>query len=268
MSPSVSEPFVDIHCHIVPGLDDGSASPDESLAMARTAVTDGIAAIVATPHQLGNHRECRGAQIRERVARLQRQLDEQGVPLRVLPGADVRVEPDMIRLAQSGEVVTLADRGRHLLLELPHELYLPLDRLLSQLTRAGLVGILSHPERNEGILRKPEVLEPLVDSGCLMQVTAGSLVGTFGGQVQRLSETLIERGLVHFVATDAHGARSRRPLMRRAFERVVALADLATARELCCTNPVCVVEGRDVPAGRRRRGLWSFSRWFGRRRAG
>jgi len=186
----------------------------------------------------------------------------------VLPGADVRVEPDMIRLAQNGEVVTLADRGRHVLLELPHELYLPLDRLLPQLERAGLVGILSHPERNEGIRAKPGVLEPLVDAGCLLQLTAGSLTGTFGRQVQHFSEALIERGLVHFVATDAHGATARRPLMRRAFERVAELAGVEAACEVCCRNPACVAEGRDVAPGRRRRRSWSLSRLFSWRRAG
>ena len=91
--------------------------------------------------------------------------------------------------------------------------------LLSALDAAGLVGILSHPERNQGILARRAVLAPLVDAGCLLQVTAGSFVGTFGPHVKAFSEWLLGRGLVHFIATDAHGVKSRRPLMRRAFDR-------------------------------------------------
>ena len=145
--------------------------------MAEMAVADGIGTIVATPHQLGSHAKNSGKTIREAAVRFQHCLDQRRLPLRVLPGADVRIEPDLVRKIRSGEVLTLADRRRHVLLELPHDVYVPLDRLLAELAAAGLVGILSHPERNRGILNQPGVLRPLVERGCLMQVTAGSLTG-------------------------------------------------------------------------------------------
>jgi protein-tyrosine phosphatase len=243
--------FVDIHCHLLPGIDDGAKDWDESLAMARLAVEDGTSTIVATPHQLGNFGHNRGDGVRRLVAELQLRLDAASIPLAVLPGADVRIEPDMVERLVRGDVLTLGDHRRHVLLELPHELYLPLEPLLEQLSRRKIVGILSHPERNQGILRQPDVLAPLVESGCLLQITAGSLCGTMGPECQQFSEWLLAEGLVHFVATDAHGPRSRRPLMRRAFERVVELAGELTAADLCGNNPGRVAAGQSVPAGRR-----------------
>lgn len=258
-----SEPFVDIHCHLLPGLDDGAATLDDALAMAQMAVEDGIGTIVATPHQLGNHANNSGATIRQTAARFQAVLESRRIPLRVLPGADVRIEPELVRKIRVGDVVTLADRRKHVLLELPHEVYLPLDRLLAELHAAQLTGILSHPERNHGILMQPGVLRPLVERGCLLQITAGSLTGTFGAQSQRLSESLIEQGLVHFVSTDAHGLRSRSPRLAQAFERVAELAGHETAIDLCCHNPARVAAGQTVEGGcqKVRKPHW-FSSWF------
>ena len=209
-----SEPFVDIHCHLLPGLDDGASSRDEALAMAEMAVADGIETIVATPHQLGSHAKNSGETIRAATAEFQRLLGQAAGALRVLPGADVRIEPDLPQRIRSGEVVTLGDHRRHVLLELPHDVYVPLDRLLAELAAAGLVGILSHPERNRGILHQPGVVRPLVERGCLLQVTAGSLTGAFGSQVQKFASSLVEQGLVHFVSTDAHSTTTRPPVLR------------------------------------------------------
>lgn len=263
---SDTERFVDIHCHILPQLDDGADSWDESLAMARLAVNDEISTIVCTPHQLGNYNSNDGRTIRDQVAMLQRLLEAKGVPLAVLPGGDVRIEPDMIRKIRDGDVLTLADGGRYVLLELPHEVYFHLDRLLEELDAAELVGILSHPERNRGILRQPRVVERLVRAGCLLQLTADSLTGAFGSEIKVFSEWLVSEGLVHFVATDAHGFRSRRPLLGSAFDRVVDLADYATAEAVCCRNPARVVDGRDVARGRRRHAR-RLAQWFRRRKA-
>ena len=263
-----SEPLVDIHCHLLPGIDDGAADWDESLAMARMAVADGITAVVATPHQLGTHRQNHGQAIRDRTTRFQQQLDRHRVCLQVLPGADVRIEPDMIERIRTGDVLTLADRGRYVLLELPHGIYVPLDGLVRSLQRAGLVGILSHPERNAGILRQPGLVEPLVDAGCLLQITGGSLSGRFGPEVQRLAERLVGGGLAHFIASDAHSTRLRRPLLRRAFDRVVKLAGHETACELCCRNPAAVILDGNVVSGRRGAKRSGLAGWFRRNRAG
>lgn len=286
MPVSNTTPFVDIHCHLLPEIDDGAADWAESLAMARMAAADGIATVIATPHQLGNHADNHSPLVRQKCSQLQDLLDRQRVAIRVLPGADVRIEPGLIGKIRAGEVLTLADRRRHVLLELPHELYLPLEGLLEELDSAGVSGILSHPERNLGILQRPGIASSLVEAGCLMQVTAGSLVGAFGARIQRFSEELIKQGLVHFIATDAHGSKSRRPLVRRSFDRVAELAGDHAALELCSENPARVAAGECVPAGRRRwraprkraateggsakrgrRGLRGLAGWFRKRRA-
>jgi len=260
------EPLVDIHCHLLPELDDGPASWSEALAMAELAAADGITTIIATPHQLGTYGRNSASAIRAAAARMQQLLDERGIALRVLPGADVRIEPDLIAKVHAGEVLTLADRRRHVLLELPHEVYLPLDGLLADLQAAGLVGILSHPERNRGILGRPEVLRPLVERGLLLQVTAESLCGMFGPKVQALAERLVKQGKVHFIASDAHGCNVRTPALRPAFECVAQLAGRETAVELCCRNPARVAAGEDVASGCRthKKSFWN-SRLCGRR---
>jgi protein-tyrosine phosphatase len=256
------EPFVDIHCHLLPDLDDGAAGLDDALAMAEMAVADGIGTIVATPHQLGNHAKNSGEMIRAAAVRFQRFLDGRRVPLRVLPGADVRIEPDLLQKIRRGEVLTLADRRRHVLLELPHDVYLPLDRLLAELASAGLAGILSHPERNVGILKRPGVLRRLVEQGCLMQVTAGSLTGAFGPEIQKFTESLIQQGIVHIVSTDAHGTKTRPPVLRPAFERVAELAGEDVAADLCRRNPGIVATGGSVPARHRKPAKAARAGWF------
>ena len=260
-----SDGFVDIHCHLLPSIDDGAKDWEETLAMARLACEDGTDTIIATPHQLGNFAHNHGNEVRQRVREVQQFLQEHQVPLQVLAGGDVRIEDGLAKRIAAGEVMTLADRGRHVLLELPHELYFPLQPVLQELAAAGLQGILSHPERNQGLLAKPELLPGLVDAGCLMQVTSGSLVGSFGPTCQRFAESMLSDGLVHFLASDGHSSRNRRPRMGRSFRRAAELVGPDRARELCCDHPRQVALGGEVPAGRRRpQRTSSISRWFRR----
>ena len=259
-----SEPFVDIHCHLIPGIDDGAKSWEESLTMAEMAVADGIQTIVVTPHQLGTFAHNDGDTIRSSTRELQQQLDAHSIPLQVLAGADVRIEDGMLGGLRQGQVLSLADRRRHVLLELPHELYFSIEGVLDGLSAIGMTGILSHPERNQGLLKQPAIVKELVDYGCLMQITAGSLLGTFGPHSEQMSVWMLREGLVHFVATDAHGRRARRPLLNQAFERVQELVDEEAALRLCCQNPAAVAFGGEIEMMRhkpRRRGLASWFEW-------
>ena len=260
-------PFVDIHCHLLPGLDDGAKSWEESLAMAAMAAEDGVGTVVATPHQLGAYAHIDADNIRRNASRLQQQLSERGITVELVPGADVRIDEALLPRLRQGQVLTLADRRKHVLLELPHELYFPIAGVLDGLRAAGLVGVLSHPERNQGLLKQPQTTAALVDSGCLMQVTAGSLTGAFGSASREMAEWMLEEGLVHFLATDAHGLRSRRPLLRRAFERAAQLAGEETAVDLCCRNPAAVIAGQEVPTTRRRQKKRTMASWFHWRKA-
>lgn len=257
--------LVDIHCHLLPGVDDGAADLEASLAMARMSVEQGVETVVVTPHQLGSFAYNRGDDIRRRTAELQHELDRHGIALRVLPGADVRIEDQMIAGLEAGEVVSLGDHRRHVLLELPHELYFPLEGVLDGLRRIGMVGILSHPERNAGLLARQDLVESLVDGGCLMQVTAGSLSGGFGPESQAMAERMADRGLIHFLSTDGHSPKRRRPRLSDAYQKAAERVGEAAARLWCSDNPRAVAEGRDVAPGptavrRPRRGWSLFSR--------
>ncbi len=260
--------MTDIHSHLVAAIDDGPSTWNESLAMARMAAADGIATVIATPHQLGNFAHNDGQRIRHATGHLAELVRANRIPLTVLPGADVRIEPDIVPKIVTGEIVTLADWRRHLLLELPHELYFHLRPLGDTLRRAGIRGILSHPERNHGLLARPHLVGRLVDDGWLMQITAGSLVGTFGPDVQRLAQWMVQSGLVHIVATDAHGSRSRRPLLSRAFRCAEELAGRQTAIDLFCRNPADVAAGHEVAGGKQPIKRRRITRWFGRASAG
>ncbi len=249
-------------------MDDGAATWAEALAMAEVALADGIRTIVATPHQLGVYAGNRAEAICQGAAEFSARLAQRGLGLEVLPGADVRVTADLVAQIRRGEVLTLAGRGRHVLLELPHDVYLPLEGMLRELRQAGLVGILSHPERNVAIMRQPEVLGPWLDAGCLIQVTAGSLCGRFGSRVQSFCQWLVKRGRVHFVATDAHSAHGRAPRLRQAFQRIEALAGRKMAVACCSENPERVVQGQDIAAEVRRRPRSFWPLWMAWRKAG
>lgn len=236
--------------------------------MAEMAVANGIRTIIATPHQGGTFAHNSADVICKRVEECQALLDEFGIALRVLPGADVRFGHDLMRDILRGSAMTLGNHRRHLLLDLPHERYVPMENLVADLSQAGIATILSHPERNQGLLKKRELVEQLVDRGCLMQVTSGSLLGTFGPTCQDLAVWMLSRGLVHFVATDAHGMHSRRPLLQRVYEKLAELVGRSEAEELCCHNPGRVAEGQSVTPGRRTvRVHENLARWFRRRSA-
>jgi protein-tyrosine phosphatase len=241
--------FTDIHCHIVPGIDDGSANLTDSLSMARTAEADGTKSIVATPHQLGANSQVSAEAIRQGVADLQTTLNAEGVGVSVLPGADVRIEPELPKLVKQGKVLTLADKGKHVLLELPHETYFPLEPLLAALSRQGLVGILSHPERNRGIIKNPDVMWDVVEAGGLLQITAGSLTGAFGRSPQKIAELCVTERLIHFIASDAHDKKNRPFGMRAAYDTIIEMAEEGLAELVCCENPAKVVAGDEVGGG-------------------
>ena len=259
--------FIDMHCHMLPGIDDGARNWDEALAMARLAEADGIQTVIATPHQLGAYRTNDGRTIRARVAHLREFLNQRDVNLRVLPGAEARIEPNLIGRIRAGEILTLADRGRYVLLEMPQEICLPIEGLLGELNRAGVTGVLAHAERNMGILAQPSLAESFVAAGCLLQVTAGSILGTFGKPVEETSLRLIRQGMVHFVATDAHSAKSRRPLMRQAFDCLVEIVGHEAAAALCCHNPAALLDDGHIESGLGRPKKTVLGRWFGRKRA-
>ena len=241
--------FVDIHCHILPAIDDGSSSKTDSLKMARIAVLDGTKSVIATPHQLGSNRKVTADAINNGILILRKELASENIGLNISPGADVRIDPELPKLIKQGEVLTLADHGKHVLLELPHEKYFPIDSLLRSLRKQGLVGILSHPERNRGIIKNPDVMWDVIEAGGLLQITAASLTGSFGSSCQEIAELAVNEGLIHFIASDAHDTQHRPFGMRAAYDTICDMAGEELADLVCCENPARVFEGDDVKGG-------------------
>jgi protein-tyrosine phosphatase len=240
--------FTDLHCHLLPGIDDGPRNWEASLALARLAAAEGIHTIVATPHQLGRYEGNTREHILELTMEAQDRISKAGLELSILPGADVRIQENLEQLVRERRVVTLADRHVHLLLELPHGQVLPLANLIHQLNRQGVDCILSHPERNDHLQQNPEVLRPWVQQGCLVQVTSGSITGQFGPKARALCRWLFRENMVHVVATDAHDVTHRPPLLRQAYRTVCRWAGVARARKVFVENPNAVVLGKAVDA--------------------
>jgi protein-tyrosine phosphatase len=265
-SPLTTHPslFTDIHCHLLPQIDDGPKDWEASVAMARLAVANGIRIIVATPHQLGRYEKNSAQQILQLTAEAQQRITDAGLPLTILPGADVRIQENLSELVQTSQVLTLANQNTYLLMELPHEQVLPIGRLIYQLQCLGVTCILSHPERNQRLQDNPAIVRPWVQQGCLLQVTAGSITGNFGRKAQQVSRWLLHQNLVHLVATDAHDVTRRPPEWRPAFIKICRYLGQRRAEKIFFENPEAVIESRPVhaplPSSVPRTG---FAAWFG-----
>jgi protein-tyrosine phosphatase len=238
---------VDIHCHCLPGLDDGPATIEESLALCEALARDGVTTVVASPHQLGRYDRLNSASvIREAVAELNAALASQQIPLEVLAGGDVRIDERLPRLLESDEVVTVADAGYHLLLELPHELFVDPLPTIDVLRERGLQSILTHPERHAYLYGTTDWAVDWIKHGAVLQITAGSLLGDFGSHAFEQAWQLVERGLVSLVATDAHDIARRPPRLTAALMSLTERVGVDAARALMIDNPQQVLDGKPI----------------------
>jgi protein-tyrosine phosphatase len=247
-----AERCVDIHCHCLPALDDGPADMAAAVRLARELVADGVTHVVATPHQLGRFAPfCSGGRIRQAVQNLQMELDSQGIPLQVAPGAEIRIDPRAPEMIESGELLTLGDQRHYVLIELPLETWVDPSPLVARLKDIGIATVLAHPERYEVLAARPQAVAPWLHEGALLQVNAASITGQNGPVAERLAWTWLAFGWVSLVATDAHGAHGRYPGMSAAIDRLAARMGHALARRLCLENPDAVLAGRALtPPGR------------------
>jgi protein-tyrosine phosphatase len=225
--------LIDLHCHLLPGVDDGAKNLEMSLAMARLALADGITTIACTPHIMPGVYNNTGPAINEAVARLRTALAENGIALRLVSGADVHVAPDLVEQLRQGQALTL-NGTRYLLLEPPHHVMPPrLEDHIFRLQTAGFVPILTHPERLSWLDVHYALVKRLVYSGLLVQITGGSVLGRFGRRPRYWAERMLDDGLCHILASDAHNTEQRVP---RLSEARAAVADRLGADE--ATNTV------------------------------
>jgi protein-tyrosine phosphatase len=240
--------FVDVHCHCLPDLDDGPQSLEEAIAVCRNRVADHVSTVVATPHQLGYFESCaRGEAIRQATQTLNHELAARGIDLVVLPGAEVRIDDRIEELLARDEILTLADAGRHLLIELPWDILIDIEPLLVQLSRRGVHTLLAHPERNLPLLLHPQLLQRWLACGVGLQITTASLLGDWGRRAKRAAWEWATQGQRVCVATDAHDAVQPHG-MTAAFHSLAARLGSELAHLLCVENPTRVIRGERLAA--------------------
>jgi protein-tyrosine phosphatase len=236
--------MVDIHCHILPAIDDGSESWDMTAKMCRMAALDGITHVVATPHcdaQFDYDRE----HFTDMLATLSEVADGR---LTFSIGCDFHVTPHNVADALANPPRYAIGDSQYLLVEFDHH-SIPANAsdLLLALTSRGMVPIITHPERNAFLIKHPETVLRFIEAGCLVQATANAFTGFWGPKSRKAAEWLLHREAIHVVASDAHDLKLRRPVLSEARDRVAALVGAEIADALVTHNPSAIVTGQHVP---------------------
>ena len=246
-----SERVVDVHCHCLPGIDDGPAVLEESIALCQALVEDGVTSVVATPHQLGGLGRGNPAEVvRQSVAELAAELDRLAIPLELTAGGDVRIDERLLRFLEDGEIETVGGLGTHLLLELPFEFFVDPLPLIDALGERGIQAVMTHPERHRYLAGHTTRIADWVEHGAVVQVTSGSLLGDFGRSAHAQAWALVDAGLVGIVASDAHDAEQRPPRLTPAVKLLAEQIGPEYAQVVCGENPCRVWRGETIsPAG-------------------
>lgn len=246
--------MIDLHSHVLPGVDDGAETLEDSLAIARAAAAEGVRVLVATPHVRADY-PTDAATIRRLLARLRAAVTDAGIPLELHGGGELAL--DYLPSVRPEDLSELALGGsRALLLETPYQGWpLDLGEVILDLRARGFLPLLAHPERNREVQERPERLRPLVDAGMLVQVTSASLEGRLGRRSRETGLELVRLDLAHVVASDAHAADVRAYGLRRGLD---ALEDAALARWLVTDVPAAVLAGAELPERPRRRRLFGL----------
>jgi protein-tyrosine phosphatase len=233
--------LIDTHLHILHGIDDGPETMQESLALAHALVMEGIRAAIATPHYNDMYPHRPAVEIQSRVNDLQQQLDRNDIPLRLFAGHEALIKPGLVEDIQAGRLATL-NNSRYLLLELWNSNWIPgTERMIFTLRANGIVPIIAHPERYRTIQKDPARLAALIQQGALAQLTASSLIGMQGKTIRRCAETLLKRGLIHFIASDAHGLHKRPPGVLDGLHRAGRLLGKDRVYQMIETQPTAII---------------------------
>lgn len=258
--------MIDIHCHILWGIDDGPSDKTETIEMCRMASEDGIEVTVSTPHSFDGQFQNYPERILSQTDELNEELLQEEINLKVLPGMEIRISPDLISGLRNGKVLPI-NRGKYLLVEFhPFEVPAGFHNFASSLIQQGFCLIIAHPEKNIAIQKHPEFLFKILTHfkpwEILGQVTADSLMGEGGTTAYKTSRLLVKNNLVHLIATDAHSARSRPPMLKEAVQVVASISGEREANQMVNEIPNAIVFGAEFPEWRSpqnpRRSWWIF----------
>jgi len=210
--------MIDLHNHILAGIDDGPVALEQSLAMLDQAIKQGITVVAATPHLSPSYQASK-SEILRAFEQLQQVVESEQMPIELVLGQEVRVYGDIAEDFAQGKLLSLVGHNRHILIELPSS-SVPrfTEQVFYQLYQQGLTPVIAHPERNRAIQENPDLLYDLVEKGALAQLTASSLTGSFGKKVEKLCHQLIDANLIHLIASDAHGVKSRKFRLKEAYQ--------------------------------------------------
>ncbi|MDR4503499.1 MAG: hypothetical protein MRK01_01750 [Candidatus Scalindua sp.] len=238
--------MIDIHAHILPSLDDGPITFEESIEMCKIAANDGISTIIATPHSKDGVYEAQGKNILKSVEELNLRLQEARIHLKILPGAELHINERLLEDIRNGDALTMNNNRKHILLELPFFFIPPgTEKLIFNLQALGIISIIAHAERITFFQKNPKSLQKLVDSGIMVQVTAQSLTGFFGSREKKCAERFLKQKMVHFIASDAHSPHDRPPILSKAVEKASRIIGKEEAEALVFKNPGQIIT---VPA--------------------
>lgn len=213
--------MVDLHCHLLPGIDDGSKNMEISLRLAREATKNGVTHALLTPHHMNGRYVNHKQDVIQQTKKFQEQINAHNIPLTVFPGQEVRINGQLLKALDKDDILFADTAGKYMMLEFPYD-DVPhyTNQIIFDLQQRGIIPIIVHPERNTKIMAKPDLIYQLLEKGCLSQITASSYVGTFGKKVETFSCQLIAAGQGYVFASDAHDLPGRKYEMRQAFEKM------------------------------------------------
>ncbi|MDW7669951.1 MAG: CpsB/CapC family capsule biosynthesis tyrosine phosphatase [Bacillota bacterium] len=224
--------MIDIHNHIIWGVDDGAKTIEDSIEMAKIASEDGIHKIVATPHFMEDSFQVHKEKIIEKIDTLNLKLKEENIDVEILKGNEAFITVDILEKIEENKILSI-NNSKYILVEFPL-MNIPQnsEKIINNIMKKGYRPVIAHPERINSIVNDPSILIPFIEMGCITQITSGSILGLFGEKIKKTSKEMITRNMVYIIGSDAHNTRSRKPKISRAYSKISELTDEKNVKEM------------------------------------
>lgn len=236
--------MIDIHCHILPGIDDGARNEEQSLEMLKMAAEDGISDIIATPHFHYRRGHATPGQIREAAKKMQQMIDDAGIKINIYTGNELYYTHELLETVKAGEALTLADSDYVLLEFSPDTERRKIQNAVYQFLSEGYYPIIAHMERYLAFQKHGDFTENISQMGAYYQINVGSMLGNAGWNTKRFAKTMLNGGMVQFIATDAHDTKERCPKFGKAADRIEKKYGETEALDYLYKNPKMILENK------------------------